>query len=126
MFSGAVTAVSDPDDIALAYTQSRSRISLEPVTSDVDAIYAGNQELDVSNIEPIVVAPPSPANTKPLSEYKGLDLQVGYLGSCASGRIEDLQIAADILRGKKVRDGFQLHVIPTSQAVMAEAGGGSL
>jgi len=121
MFSGAITAVADPDSIALAYTSGRSRIAIEPVTSDADAHYEGDRVLDVTAVEPVIVAPPSPANTKPLSEYKGLELEVGYLGSCASGRIEDLQVAADILRGKKIRDGFQLHVIPTSQAVMAEA-----
>ena len=96
MFSGAVTAVSDPDDLTLAYTQSRARLAIEPMSSDADAHYADERVLDVSNIEPVVVAPPSPANTRPLSEYKGLELHVGYLGSCASGRIEDLQIAADI------------------------------
>jgi 3-isopropylmalate/(R)-2-methylmalate dehydratase large subunit len=48
-------------------------------------------------------------------------MNAGYLGSCASGRLEDLRIAAQILKGRRVKDGFSLHVIPTSQEIMARA-----
>lgn len=48
-------------------------------------------------------------------------VQVGYLGSCASGRLEDLEVAARVLRGHQIKPGFQLHVVPTSQAIMEEA-----
>lgn len=65
--------------------------------------------------------PPTPANTRNLSDYIGLDVQTGYLGSCASGRLEDIEIAAKILDGRQVKTGFMLHVIPTSQEIMAEA-----
>ena len=70
---------------------------------------------------PIVVVPPSPANTRDLSDHLGLPVQVGYLGSCASGRIEDLRAAAQVLRGRQVHPGFQLHVVPTSQEIMRAA-----
>jgi 3-isopropylmalate/(R)-2-methylmalate dehydratase large subunit len=66
--------------------------------------------------------PPTPANTRNLSEFVGLDVQSGYLGSCASGRLEDIEVAAKILKGRQVRQGFMLHVIPTSHEIMAEAG----
>jgi 3-isopropylmalate/(R)-2-methylmalate dehydratase large subunit len=49
-------------------------------------------------------------------------LNTGYLGSCASGRLEDLKIAAEILRGRKVAPGFQLNIVPTSREIMVEAG----
>ena len=48
-------------------------------------------------------------------------MQTGYLGSCVSGRLEDLRMAAQVLGGKKIAPGFALHVVPTSQAIMAEA-----
>jgi len=67
------------------------------------------------------VLPPNPANTRNLSDHVGLELNAGYLGSCASGRLEDLRIAARILKGRRVKDGFALHVIPTSQDIMAKA-----
>jgi len=69
-------------------------------------------------LEPIVVVPPSPADTRNLSEVAGTEVQVGYLGSCASGRVEDLELAADVLEGHKIKNGFQLNVIPTSQEIM--------
>ncbi len=121
MFTGAVTAIINPDELTLGYTQSRSRIALDPVWSDADAVYAQRHVIDVSALEPVVVVPPSPAHTRDLKDYIGTEVQVGYLGSCASGRIEDLRAAAAVLRGRSVREGFQLHVVPTSQEIMRQA-----
>jgi 3-isopropylmalate/(R)-2-methylmalate dehydratase large subunit len=121
MFTGAVTAVINPDDLSRAYTDKRARLHLPPVASDPDATYAAVHEIDVSALEPIIVIPPNPANTRDLSDHLGLAMNAGYLGSCASGRLEDLRIAAQILKGRRVKDGFSLHVIPTSQEIMARA-----
>jgi 3-isopropylmalate/(R)-2-methylmalate dehydratase large subunit len=121
MFTGAVTAVCNPDDVSLAYTGPRNRIVLAPEFSDPDAIYAAVHTIDLSDLEPIIVLPPNPANTRNLSDHLGIEVQSGYLGSCASGRLEDLRIAAQILKGRRVKDGFSLHVIPTSQDIMAKA-----
>ena len=121
MFTGAVTAVINPDELTLGYSMPRARAVIEPVYSDADAEYAAVHEIDLSALEPIVVAPPNPSNTRDLSEHAGLAVQAGYLGSCASGRLEDLRIAAQILKGRRVADGFSLHVIPTSQEIMAQA-----
>ena len=121
MFTGAVTAIVNPDEERLAYALPRARKELDPVSSDPDATYAAVHEIDLSGLEPIVVVPPTPANTRNLSEYAGLDVQTGYLGSCASGRLEDMEIAARVLKGRQVKPGFMLHVIPTSQEIMSEA-----
>jgi len=121
MFIGATTAIINPDAKTIAYNKGRSKIDLEPLYSDSDAVYDRVVEVDITTLEPIVVAPPSPANTKNLSEYQGLEVHSGYLGSCASGRIEDLRVAAAILKDKKIKSGFQLHVVPTSQAIMSQA-----
>ena len=121
MFTGAVTAVCNPDELSLAYTQKRARLALPPVTSDADATYAAVHEIDISRLEPVIVIPPNPANTRDLADHIGLQVHAGYLGSCASGRLEDLRIAAQILKGRRVADGFSLHVIPTSQEIMARA-----
>ncbi len=118
MFTGAITALMNPDEKALAYMKDRARLDIEPLFSDPDAPYAARHEIDVSKLEPIVVVPPSPADTRDLSEVAGTEVHVGYLGSCASGRVEDLEIAADVLEGHRVKDGFQLNVIPTSKEIM--------
>jgi 3-isopropylmalate/(R)-2-methylmalate dehydratase large subunit len=121
MFLGATTMLIAPDAKTLAYVNGRAKKALEPVYADADAEYDSVVTVDVTGLQPIVVAPPSPANTRDLSEYAGLEVHTGYLGSCASGRLEDLRAAAAVLKGRKIPAGFQLHVVPTSQAIMSAA-----
>ena len=121
MFLGANTMLIAPDARTLEWVQGRAQLDLAPVHPDADAVYERVVTVDVSALEPIVVVPPSPANTRDLSEHVGLEVHAGYLGSCASGRLEDLRAAAEVLRGRQIKPGFQLHVVPTSQAIMAQA-----
>lgn len=121
MFVGATTAIVNPDAKAIAYAAGRARIALDPVCSDADAVYDQVIALDISALEPIVVVPPSPAGTRPLKDFVGLPIHAGYLGSCASGRMEDLRIAAQVLRGRQVAPGVSLNIVPTSQALMTQA-----
>ncbi len=121
MFTGAVTAIANPSPRTLDYALPRALKQLDPVASDADATYAARHTLDLDDLEPVVVIPPSPANTRPLRDYVGTEVQAGYLGSCASGRLSDLRAAARVLKGRQVAPGFALHVIPTSQAIMAAA-----
>ena len=74
-----------------------------------------------NGLAPTVVLPPNPAGVAELANHTGLEVQSGYLGSCASGRLEDLRAAATILKGRRVAQEFQLHIVPTSQAIMAAA-----
>ena len=121
MFLGASTMLIAPDARTMTWLDGRSKLDLDPVYPDPGAVYERVVTIDVSALEPIVVVPPSPANTRDLSEHIGLEVHSGYLGSCASGRLEDLRVAAEVLRGRQVKPGFQLHVVPTSQAIMAQA-----
>lgn len=122
MFTGAITAIVNPDQERLDYALARAKKELEPVFSDPDANYSAVYEIDLDKLEPLVVIPPTPANSRNLSEFIGLEINAGYLGSCASGRLEDLRVAAKILEGRQVKPGFQLNVVPTSQEIMAAAG----
>jgi len=121
MFVGATTAIVNPDQKAIAYARDRARIQLDPVSSDADAVYERVVDIDISALEPIVVIPPSPARTRDLTDFIGLPIHAGYLGSCASGRMEDLRAAAQVLRGRQVAPGVSLHIVPTSQAIMSQA-----
>ena len=121
MFTGAVTAIMNPDEITLPMAREKARLDIEPLYSDADAAYSAVHDIDISALEPVVVVPPSPRNTQNLTDHTGTEVQVGYLGSCASGRLEDLEIAARVLKGRHIKPGFQLHVVPTSQAIMEEA-----
>jgi 3-isopropylmalate/(R)-2-methylmalate dehydratase large subunit len=122
MFTGAVTAIVNPDEARLAYALPRAKKALEPVWSDPDAVYSAVHDIDLTDLEPLIVIPPTPANSRNLSDFLGLEVHAGYLGSCASGRLEDLRVAAKVLEGRQVKPGFQLNVIPTSQEIMAAAG----
>lgn len=121
MFLGATTMLIAPDARTMAWLEGRTKVDLAPVYPDADAVYDRVVTIDVSALEPIIVVPPSPANTRNLSDHLGIEVHTGYLGSCASGRIEDLRAAAEVLRGRQVKPGFQLNVVPTSQAIMAQA-----
>jgi 3-isopropylmalate/(R)-2-methylmalate dehydratase large subunit len=121
MFGGAVSAIVPPTPAALAHAAGRARAAIPPAWSDPDAVYAARHVLGLDEVEPLVAAPPDPANVRPLSEVAGLGVDAGYLGSCASGRLEDLRAAARVLAGRRVAPGFSLHVVPTSQALMHAA-----
>ncbi|ALG74737.1 3-isopropylmalate dehydratase [Azospirillum thiophilum] len=121
MFTGALTAIVNPDPVRLDYALPRARKTLEPVSSDPDARYSAVHDIDLSELEPIVVVPPTPADTRDLTEFLGLEINAGYLGSCASGRLEDLRAAAKVLEGRRVKTGVSLHIVPTSQELMAAA-----
>lgn len=121
MFTGAISAIVAPDAARLDYALPLARKVLEPVYSDPEARYRDVHTVDLGLIEPVIVIPPSSAGTRDLAEYIGLEVHVGYLGSCASGRLEDLRIAARILQGRTLAPGFSLYVVPTSQHIMAAA-----
>ncbi len=121
MFTGALTAIVNPDPVRLDYALPRARKKLEPVSSDPDARYSAVHDIDLSDLEPIVVVPPTPADTRDLTEFLGLEINAGYLGSCASGRLEDLRAAAKVLEGRRVKTGVSLHIVPTSHELMAAA-----
>jgi 3-isopropylmalate/(R)-2-methylmalate dehydratase large subunit len=121
MFTGAISAIVNPNEQRLAYSLRRARKKLPHFSSDQDALYSSVHVIDVSDLDPVIVVPPSPANTRNLTEYVGLEVHTGYLGSCASGRLEDLRAAAAVLAGRRIASGFQLYVVPTSQAIMVEA-----
>jgi 3-isopropylmalate/(R)-2-methylmalate dehydratase large subunit len=94
---------------------------LDPVFSDPDADHSAVHDIDLTALEPVIVIPPTPANTRNLTDYLGIEIHAGYLGSCASGRLEDIRMAAQVLSGRQVRSGFALNVIPTSNELMAAA-----
>lgn len=106
MFLGALSCLVDLPDDRLAASAARGRIHLPDLRSDADAVYRDRISLDLSTLGPVVVAPPSPADTRDLAEFEGRPVQVGYLGSCASGRIEDLEGGGEAARRPADRAGL--------------------
>ncbi len=121
MFTGAVTAFVAPRADALAFASAHARRSPEPVASDPDAAFAADLACDLGDVRLLIAAPPSPAAVTPLEAVLGTPVDVGYIGSCVSGRIEDLRAATAVLSGRRVKSGFVLNVVPSSRQVMVQA-----
>lgn len=118
---GAKTAIICPDDFTMAYLAPRARGPLRKIASDPDAEYAAEYHFDIGTMEPMVAAPPSPDNVVPISAVAGVKVDQAYVGSCASGRMEDLRAAASVLRGRRVHPRVTLLIVPTSQAIFSQA-----
>lgn len=109
------------DNKTQLYIKSRVQRPYNVYEPDSDAEYAKVIEYNVTGLEPQVAFPHSPANTRPVSQAGNIKIDQAIIGSCTNGRIEDLKIAAQIFKGKKVHPGVRCIVIPGSQQVYAEA-----
>jgi 3-isopropylmalate/(R)-2-methylmalate dehydratase large subunit len=118
---GAKFGLFNADDRTLAYLKGRGKGSLERIAGDADASYEASYEIDVARLEPQVACPHSVGNVKPVGEVQGKPVNQAVLGSCTNGRLEDLKVAAGILKGKRVNAYTRLLVYPASREVYIRA-----
>lgn len=109
------------DAKAEEYVRTRAQRPYQVYQPDPDATYAAVREYDVSALEPVVACPSLPSNTKPVSALRGTHIDQAVIGSCTNGRIEDLRLAASILRDRKVNPNVRCIVLPGSDAVYRQA-----
>jgi 3-isopropylmalate/(R)-2-methylmalate dehydratase large subunit len=115
---GAVAAFLPVDRKALSYMKKRSGdSSLKATKADRSAYYTNSMTIDLSRLEPLAACPPSPENVRKISEIAGARVDTGFLGSCTNGRFEDLAHAASILKGRRIKEGVSLRVVPATQEV---------
>lgn len=119
--AGGKNGIIAPDDITLAYVKGRAKRPYTIYQSDPDAVYAEVREYDVSKMEPLVAFPHLPENTKPVSEAADVALDQVVIGSCTNGRIEDMETAAAILKGRQVHPELRAIIFPGTQAIYLEA-----
>ena len=119
--AGAKAGIFRIDNKTRAYLKERARRPYKAYEPDEDAHYEKIIEYDVSRIEPQVAFPHLPSNTKPISEVGEVRIDQAVIGSCTNGRIEDLDVAADVLKWRRVHPEVRLIVIPGSQEVYLEA-----
>lgn len=120
MFIGARSAVAEQDDRTEAYLQAFGVTDYSFVAPDPGAGYQAVLDFDLGGVEPVLVAPPSPAGTVDITAHLGRPVQVGLVGSCAAGRATDFQQMLEILDGRRVKEGFRLHCVPATAAIQAE------
>jgi 3-isopropylmalate/(R)-2-methylmalate dehydratase large subunit len=120
---GAKNGIIEPDETTRKFLESRVKAlpDFNALKSDKDAVYERTVEFDVSKMEPQVACPSSVDNVKPISEVGNVPIEQAFIGSCTNGRIEDLRLAAEVMKGKRVKDGVRALVIPASQEVYRQA-----
>jgi len=118
---GAKNGIFEPDEIARTYIEQRSGRKGHYLTSDPEAHYDNVIKISVDEIEPQVAIPHSPDNVHPISVIGPVGLDQVFIGSCTNGRLEDLRVAARILRGRTVSQGMRLIVIPGSSDIYKKA-----
>ena len=119
--AGAKNGIFPVDETTMAYV--KGRFKREPVVfaADPDAAYDEEVVIDLASLRPTVAFPHLPENTKTVDESGEVKIDQVVIGSCTNGRLEDLQVAADIMRGKKVADGVRCIVIPATQQIYLDA-----
>jgi len=118
---GAKCAIVPADEKTLEYVRGRSGVvSARPVHADADASYVDEVAIEVDQMEPMIACPHDIDNVKAVREVAGRHVDQVFIGSCTNGRTEDLHVAADILRGRKVAEGTRLVVVPASQLIYEE------
>lgn len=118
--AGAKNGVFEVDEITLNYIKDIVNREYTIYTADKDAKYEKVYDIDLSKIEPTVACPHLPENTKNASELKGVKVDQVVIGSCTNGRISDMEIAANILKGNHVAKGLRCIIIPATQKVYKE------
>lgn len=114
---GAKAGLVPPDAKTISWVWERTNRPFEAVLPDPDAEYAKVLEIDCSNLLPQVAFPHRVDNVKPVTEAEGIPIQEAFLGTCTNGRIPDLEVAAQILRGRKVHPEVRFIVAPASREV---------
>jgi 3-isopropylmalate/(R)-2-methylmalate dehydratase large subunit len=112
--AGAKNGIIAPDAITREYVTNRALRPFTFYASDPGADYAGVREYDASTLEPQVAFPHLPENTHPISQVGQIPIDQAVIGSCTNGRLEDMRLAAKVLKGRKVAKGVRLIIIPAT------------
>ena len=118
--AGAKNGIFPVDDVTRAYMKGRSQRPWKEFSADPDAEYERTIEIDLSQIVPTVSYPHLPENTHPAAEGRNIKIDQVVIGSCTNGRLEDMEAAYHILKGRKIADGVRAIVIPGTMAVYKE------
>lgn len=119
--AGAKTALMEVDDIAMSYLKEHGREPKALFTSDEDAQFAAVYDIDLNEIQPIVAKPHFVDNVVPAKDCLGVKIDEAFLGSCNNGRLEDLRVGAEIIKGHKVSPEVRFLVVPASRQVYQDA-----
>ena len=118
---GAKNGYVEPDEKTIQWLSSRTGEKYEIIKSDSDANFEKVINFEVDELQPQIACPHTVDNVKSVSEVKGIKIDQALIGTCTNGRIEDLKIASEVLKGRKISKNTRLLVFPASMEVYAEA-----
>ncbi|HPV48134.1 MAG TPA: 3-isopropylmalate dehydratase large subunit [Smithellaceae bacterium] len=119
--AGAKNGIFPPDEITAEYVKPRAKRPCKFYSSDPDAVYAEVMEIDASKLEPQVAFPHLPSNVRGISDVGQVRIDQSLIGSCTNGRIEDLRVAAQILKSRKAAPHVRLIVVPATPLIYRQA-----
>lgn len=119
--AGGKNGIFPVDEVSIAYMEEHSKRPYKIYEADEDAKYDETYVIDLSKLEPTVSFPHLPENTHIVGEFDRIDIDQAVIGSCTNGRINDLRVAAKILKGKKIKDGVRCIIIPATQKIYKQA-----
>lgn len=115
--AGAKNGIFPVDEVALEYMKGRFKRPIKAYEADEDAVYDAVYDIDLGSLQPTVSFPHLPENAKTPDKWGELPIDQVVIGSCTNGRISDMRIAAEVLKGRKVADGVRTIIIPATQAI---------
>lgn len=119
--AGSKNGIFEVDDKTLEYINAHSKKEYKIFKADEDAVYRSVYEIDLSQIKPTVAFPHLPSNTRTIDEVGDVKIDQVVIGSCTNGRLEDLRIAAKVLKGKKVHPDVRVIIFPATQKIYLDA-----
>ncbi|MDR1857289.1 MAG: 3-isopropylmalate dehydratase large subunit [Desulfovibrio sp.] len=118
---GAKCSYIHPDDVTMEFLKRKRITGYEIMTTDPDYKYAEELTFDVTGLGPQLAVPSSVDNVEPLKNHLGQHIDQAYIGSCTGGRLEDIGVAARILKGRKIPSTVRMLIVPASKGVLLEA-----
>ncbi|HQI23474.1 MAG TPA: aconitase/3-isopropylmalate dehydratase large subunit family protein, partial [Smithella sp.] len=119
--AGAKNGIFAPDEVTAEYIRKKAKRHYTFYSSDPDAVYADTLEINAATIEPQVAFPHLPSNVKGVSKAGRVKIDQSLIGSCTNGRIEDLRIAAKILKNRKASSNVRLIIVPATPEIYRQA-----
>jgi 3-isopropylmalate/(R)-2-methylmalate dehydratase large subunit len=119
--AGADTCVFEYDEQVARYIENTGWIARKPVMPDEDAIYLAKYTIDLNQLEPMIAAPPSPANGQSIAQLTEVKVNQVYIGNCSNGTITDLRQAAQVLKGQSISPEVRLIIVPATSAIYRQA-----
>lgn len=118
---GGICSFFPPNEEIVRYCKVVSRKDFSPVFADEKACYAKTLQINIDDLKPLISLPGHPEDVVPVKEVEGKKIDSAFIGSCTNGRYEDLRLAADILKDKKVAPGVVLKIVPSTDRIWQKA-----